>query len=136
MTAAQTISITVKGITVFMTEYEYSNCSSSVAVHSNQSKEQAHASSVQENDAASESGTNNEGTIDCAYDGSSGSECEGDGSESEGEDDGDYVGQSKTKNGSSKKSKKIGLTLVGINVICEVPFYFVCICQKCYIISV
>ena len=31
---------------------------------------------------------------------------------------------------------KIGLTLIGINVICEVPFYFVCICQKYYIISV
>ena len=31
---------------------------------------------------------------------------------------------------------KICLTLIGINVICEVPFYFVCVCQKCYIISV
>ncbi len=26
--------------------------------------------------------------------------------------------------------------IIGINVICEVPFYFVCICQKCHIISV
>ena len=34
----------------------------------------------------------------------------------------------------SKIEKKIGLTLIGINVICEVPFYF--ICRKCYIISV
>ncbi len=32
--------------------------------------------------------------------------------------------------------KNIGLTLIEINVICEVPFYFVCICQKSYIISV
>ena len=36
----------------------------------------------------------------------------------------------------SKIKIKIGLTLIGINVICEVPFYFVCICQKCYIINV
>jgi hypothetical protein len=33
-----------------------------------------------------------------------------------------------------ERGKKIGLTLIGINVICEVPFNFVCICQKCYII--
>jgi len=32
--------------------------------------------------------------------------------------------------------KKIGLTLIETNVICEFFFYFVCICQKCYIISV
>jgi len=36
----------------------------------------------------------------------------------------------------SKIKIKIGLTLIGINVICEVPFYFVRICQKCYIINV
>ena len=34
-----------------------------------------------------------------------------------------------------KIMEKIGLTLIGINVLCEVPFYFVCICQKCCIIS-
>jgi len=28
------------------------------------------------------------------------------------------------------------LPLIQINGKCEVPFYFVCICQKCYIISV
>ncbi len=33
------------------------------------------------------------------------------------------------------KEEKIGLTLIGINVVCEVPFYFVWFCQKCYIIK-
>ena len=37
---------------------------------------------------------------------------------------------------SIKKTIKLGLTLIGINVVCKVLFYFVCICQKCYIISV
>jgi len=32
--------------------------------------------------------------------------------------------------------KKMSLPLIQINGKCEVPFYFVCICQKCYIISV
>ena len=30
----------------------------------------------------------------------------------------------------------MSLPLIQINGKCEVPFYFVCICQKCYIISV
>ena len=32
--------------------------------------------------------------------------------------------------------KKMSLSLIQINGKCDVPFYFVCICQKCYIISV
>jgi len=37
-----------------------------------------------------------------------------------------------------KKISKISksLPLIQINGKCMVPFYFVCICQKCYIISV
>ena len=30
----------------------------------------------------------------------------------------------------------MSLPLIQINGKCEVPFYFVCICQKCYIINV
>ena len=41
-----------------------------------------------------------------------------------------------TEYSSDTKKKKIGLTLIGINVICEVPFYFVCNCRKFYIIGV
>ncbi len=33
-------------------------------------------------------------------------------------------------------NNKMSLPLIQINGKCEVPFYFVCICQKCYIISV
>ena len=33
-------------------------------------------------------------------------------------------------------NKKMSLPLIQINGKCEVPFYFVCICQKCYIICV
>ena len=35
---------------------------------------------------------------------------------------------------SKKHVKKMSLPLIQINGKCEVPFYFVCICQKCYII--
>ena len=34
------------------------------------------------------------------------------------------------------RRKKIGLTLIEINVLCEVPFYFMCICRKFKIICV
>ena len=36
---------------------------------------------------------------------------------------------------SNSQSGKIGLAFRGVNVVCEVPFYFVCICQTCYIIN-
>jgi len=35
-----------------------------------------------------------------------------------------------------KKNHKMSLPLIQINGKCEVPFYFVCICQKSYIINV
>ncbi len=45
-----------------------------------------------------------------------------------------YYNKKKFEN--TEKIKKMSLPLIQFNGKCEVPFYFVCICQKCYIISV
>lgn len=86
-----------------MTEYDVSNCSSSNATHSNQSKGQATTSSVQENDLTSENGTNNDGTVDYAYNKNSNNESDTEGINSEGEDD-DYADKSAPRKNSSKSS--------------------------------
>lgn len=57
---AQTLSITVKGITVFMTEYEVSNCSSSNTANTKSRV----ASSTHENEGVSDNDTNNDDTFD------------------------------------------------------------------------
>lgn len=86
-----------------MTEYDVSNCSSSNATHTNQSKSQATTSSIQENDLTSENGTNNDGTADYSYNKNSDNGSDTEDINSEGEDD-DYAHKSAPKKNSSKSS--------------------------------